>query len=552
MNNNPLDNKLDKQLKAGFDAQKHQAPAHLWDKISEELAADTSLENKLESLREDTPIVAAPIGLWNTISKDLDTDQLIDGKVADAIETQPLKVAPISIWKGIQRQLNIDATWVKIANELPHVAPKSKWRKRTAQITAAAMLLLLLRTCTGEPTLPIQNTATLAEETTTINTKSSNDQATTSIAEGKKTITKEKLESASTKEQQAATKKNTIVAKEQATLDNNTKESPQPLANNRYEKTGNTVESSLIGVSKKESENNLKNNSKKIQPLPTSTTIAASLEQETVDRQANIVTNNILQPIENSNNETIAPSKTYNWLDGVALLPLVTAIQATEKAILLETEIETSDKKSPLEDKLKVGVFVVVNSTTIVNEDTREGWKGSDRIQNNANLAANYGLWASYQFLPKSSLVAEFSINADNRQGYRVTEGGINYDKEWVLKYQRVSLAYQHQLWQAKGTQVINTITAQGGLYVGFLQQAKLFYDGELFFDALQEHRQFDVGFKLAIGQELQFGNMLIGYGLRSDIGAANVFRGNSMVLPQENKTSLLHLGGYVTVGYKF
>ncbi len=552
MNNNPLDNKLDKQLKAGFDAQKQQAPAHLWDKISEELAADTSLENKLESLREDTPIVAAPLGLWDTISKDLDMNQLIDDKVADAIETQPLKTAPISIWKGIQRQLNIDATWVKIADELPHAAPKSKWRKRTAQLTAAAVLLLLLRTCTGEPTLPIQNTATLAEETTTINTNSPNDKTITSIAEGKKSKIKEELESASTKEQQAATKKNTIVAKEQATLNNNKTKSIQPLANNRHDKTANTVESSLIGASKKENENNSENNSKKIQPLPTSTTIAASLEQETVDRQANIATDDNSQIIENSNNETIATHKTYNWLDGVALLPLATGTQATEKAELLETDVETSDKKTPLADKLKVGVFVVVNSTTIVNEDTREGWKGSDRIQNNANLAANYGLWASYQFLPKSSLVAEFSINADNRQGYQVTEGGINYDKEWVLKYQRISLAYQHQLWQAKGRQVVNTITAQGGLYVGFLRQAKLFYDGELFFDALQEHRQFDVGFKLAIGQELQFGNMLIGYGLRSDIGAANVFRGNNMVLPQENKTSLLHLGGYITVGYKF
>ena len=242
-------------------------------------------------------------------------------------------------------------------------------------------------------------------------------------------------------------------------------------------------------------------------------------------------------------------------LDALVLNILMVTNTVEPIQLLEEIQLEKKKKtsKNLIEGKLEAGAFVVVNSTMLLNNETREGFDQNSLTTNHFGLAANYGLWVSYRILPKGALVAEFSINADNRQAYGVYQKGVFYIKEWVMKYNRFSLAYKHDLWQTNSDKLINTkVVAQVGVYMGMMREAKLFYDGVLFFDKQSDYHQFDFGFKVALGQEILIDKFVLGYGIRSDIGAANIFKGNNQLNSKEDQTNIIHIGGYVLLGYRF
>ena len=207
----------------------------------------------------------------------------------------------------------------------------------------------------------------------------------------------------------------------------------------------------------------------------------------------------------------------------------------------------------PIVGRFQAGAFIVLNATMLLNNDTRSGFDEGSLVQNYYGMAANYGVWLSCRLHQKGALVAEFSVNADNRQAYGVYERGNYYLKEWVMKYNRFSLAYQHDFFVSKAHKKIpHKLVGQLGLYAGFLREAKLFYDGDLKFNGLEEHHRFDFGFKMALGQEIYLDRFVLGYGLRSDFGIVNIFKGNTSLNSNENNTNIIHLGGYLRIGYRF
>ena len=562
MENKDIDQHIDKTLKNCFDAQKHTVPKALWEQIADGLDQDALLDDKLKETGEEI-LHTAPAGLWGMIADSLDkeivTDSTIDKKVKESITNQPVEQAPGIVWTGIEKQLNLDQTWTNIAEALPEegtpiTSSNNKWRKNVNRIATAAMLLLLLRTCVGDGGVSQWSDSLLVhlESTneTELSSKETGDQSTLNTTTNARLPShkKEKADWDSKNEGQivvneikTVSSSMTPISTEEVDVGIKKLKEPSNTSSNRSNSSGNSFSKTKIGGVGGQ----IEKSQEKKQPLPTIAKINTSLGQENVDK---------LDEEENNG---------VNDLEALFPKDVLLGSIAPLQYRLLSNDIEISSEKfasldnilevepSPLEGKLSVGIFTVFNSTTLLNEETREGFSGSDRVQNAPRFAANYGVWIGYQFLPKSSLIVEFSINADNRQAYRIVEDRISYTKEWVMKYNRISLGYQHDLMQTEG-KVSSRIIAQGGIYLGLLRQAKLFYDGELFFDAVADHHQFDFGFKIALGQELTFGKFALGYGVRSDVGATNIFRGNNFFPAQENKTNLLQLGGYITLGYKF
>lgn len=560
MENKDIDQHIDKTLKSCFDAQKHTAPKAIWDKIADGLDSESLLDTKLKEAGEET-LHKAPIGLWKAIASDLDgaiaIDDAIDQKIKESITTEPVQEVPSVAWAGIEKQLNLDQTWNNIADALPKegtpvVSSSKRWRKSINRIAAVAMLLLLLRTCVGDIGIKQWSNPILVHQESTNETTFSNreegeknginstantslfdkDQEESNLDRKTENRVKETVSSNSIP-------KGSIIAEIGAEI-----EAPKERINSSSSKSNSLLFQTEMKEPKKNQEKN--------QPLPTIAKTNTSLGQENVNELGKEKNNRVAR---NSGVEGLESLFSKNILLGNKVNPLQYELLSNEVEIsseeftLLDNVLEV--EPSPLEGKLSVGIFTVFNSTTLLNEETREGFSGSGRVQNAPRFAANYGVWIGYQFLPKSSLIVEFSINADNRQAYRIVEDQISYTKEWVMKYNRISLGYQHDLMQTEG-KVSSRIVAQGGIYLGLLRQAKLFYDGELFFDAVADHHQFDFGFKIALGQELTFGKFALGYGIRSDLGATNIFKGNNFFPAQENKTNLLQLGGYITLGYKF
>jgi len=579
-----IDKHIDKKIKDSFEQLQKKAPSHLWDKIStgleEQEALDEQLDQKVKKGFEQQKAVL-PVGLWDSIADGLETeevlDETIDQKVKEGFEQQTVHKAPASVWRNVRRQLNIDKTWTKVQQELDVRPVVTDWRKRMLQfVSAAAVLLLFLRTCDldtfqPQPTVhtndfppqTITSPHSTQKETHLAKTNSKaastdNSSATHKTQEKKQAgnMATANISSTNNSRNNAHTPDETATANQQMAeneiivVDNvvasNNEDENKPIA------LSNEAATTPLVATKQQGITNVEKNNKKNTSVPTNAKKASSNDRKEAKSQGHrneedaatkeISTNSYfanqqLQPI-------LIPSIENNLLDN--------QLQKPETIRLIDEPILKNEKKNPIAGRLQAGAFVVVNSTMLLNEETREGFSAPDKVKNYFGLAFNYGLWAAYRIGRRHSVVAEFSFNADNKQSYGIWDNGRFFIKEWVMKYNRFSLAYKHDLFMTKGKALDTRINAQLGVYLGFLRQAKLYYDGDLFYDAIDEHRRLDVGFKIAIGQELDFGKFVVGYGLRSDIGVSNIFKGNTTVTAQENKTNVIHLGGYMTIGYKF
>lgn len=600
-----LDKHIDLKIKNSFDSLQEKAPNHLWDSIAQHMDKEPSLDDLLdekvqESYHQNVPKTApaslwgsiaseldneppiddaideklkqsfdqqvdkkAPIALWGAISNELEApattpgnlDKILDNKVKTSFDQQEENKTPDSVWFAINRQLNIDNTWTKISQALDNSPVVSDWRKRMFQFMSAALLLLLfLKTCDFNPNhfeapkelVYVQQTQDKTDKTTILSTPKTSKNAE-SVLSNSTNAKSEEIPASS----QAIVPINTPTASK---LSSTKKKADKTNSNNNVstiahqEANSNTTNKGLIPPTVPA------NSSEKEQP---------AISKKIINKDGNdkpTIDNNKKEKVlitteEETQNEAIATTT-------APILPLwltpVDALASKEKnttpiQLLDDIELTNKVKKNPIAGKLEAGAFVVVNSTMLLNKDTREGFSQNSLIQNYFGVAANYGLWASYRIIPKGSIVAEFSINADNRQAYGVFDQGKYYLKEWIMKYNRVSVAYKHDFWSSQSDKLVNTkVVGQAGLYLGILREAKLFYDGDLRFDALHDHHRFDLGFKVAIGQEILIDKFVIGYGLRSDIGVANIFRGNATLSAQENPTNVIHLGGYLTFGYRF
>jgi hypothetical protein len=604
---NKLDQHIDDKLKTSFDSFQKEAPEHLWEQVSEgmnaEDALNTSLDEKVQvghlnipaqkapasiwksienGLDEISPIdtaldakikdgflsdsKAAPAFLWGAISNELSTppataDTILDDKLKEGFLAQETKKTPNKVWYVVSRQLNIDKTWERISKVLDKEPIVSDWSGRMLRFLAgAALLLLLLKTCTHEPyTLLNPNLVQQVNNNKTSISKPENGVDTESQ---KQEPLKEQNSNSNSLE---SLNSNTSEAKNKNLI--GVLPTSRPKQSSKKGKVEITKGKPSIIVPLVDGDIIYNNNTAISKEKPT--IIAAAVPTESENKNGSIA------PVVDSdiNNETIKESietsiqdknKTPKevkeapnlaLLDALALNPL-TITNTIEPIQLLEEIVLEKKKKSEenlIEGKLEAGAFLVVNSTMLLNNETRAGFDQNSLTTNYFGLAANYGLWASYRILPRGALVAEFSINADNRQAYGTYEKGVFYIKEWVMKYNRFSLAYKHDLWQTGSDKLLNTkVVAQVGVYMGMLREAKLFYDGVLFFDKQSDYHQFDFGFKVALGQEILIDKFVLGYGIRSDIGAANIFKGNNQLNGKENQTNIIHLGGYVLFGYRF
>lgn len=609
-----LDQHIDAQLKTSFDAIQKKAPTHLWKQISEEMDAadrmDASLDEKVQTAHLNAPLQkapapiwdkidaaledtnpidtiidkkikdgflsdskAAPVFLWGAISEELSTppvsvDTVLDEKLKDGFLTQETKKTPNKVWYAVSRQLNIDKTWSRISKVLDKEPVVSDWSGRMLRFFAVAvLLLLLLKTCTHEP-YTLANTDFVHQVNTAQKVKTRPIATLGTIVDAE--LSKE-----------AASKQPNNVSKEAEPTNSHFPTTSFPTTTT----TNKRLTKKLPNSMPKHSSQNEAQASRKggiftiLPPVENRSTtgakeepviiaVAVPVESEVSEEEKNtsilateVRPEVINGPVETKNQgekstesegkEDLKPI----LLDALALNPLTVTNTVEPIQLLDEIALEKKKKtsKNLIEGKLEAGAFLVVNSTMLLNNETREGFDENSLTTNYFGLAANYGLWASYRILPRGALVAEFSINADNRQAYGTYQKGVFYIKEWVMKYNRFSLGYKHDLWQTDSDKFVHTkVVAQAGVYMGTLREAKLFYDGVLFFDKQSDYHQFDFGFKVALGQEILIDKFVIGYGIRSDIGVANIFKGNTQLKSRDDQTNIIHLGGYVLFGYRF
>lgn len=558
---------LEEKVQSSYEQLSAVAPVDLWEGIEQTLPAvdiDQQLDEKLKEGFHQQATKVAPVALWSAISEELGTaaslDEQLDQKVKTSFTEEQPK-APHKVWTAVNRQLNIDRTWQRISAALDAPAQYIDWKLRTLQGLVLALLLLLwVRTCNKVPQVVSPSPAPIAVD----NSTNSNSSLPISKDNQKKTIDNsgkvgvEKQEFATTiLEQQKDRKKENPT--DNLAVDNKKNNSTAFFAPEKELESNLALWNNTIDNDRKNKEELTATTAQQENPTTNSVIPANNnfVENQTAGTKQNfIATFDEKNPTQEgqeytSQKEGLFPLyKTGKLLSSKELAILEMPIILPEELELAKEPAWKKQQWTP-KDKLAVGVFIAVNSTALLNNETKEGFDYNSLTINYFGLAANYGLWARYRLGKRGALMAEYSLNADHRQAYGMYQKGKFAIKEYVFKYNRFSLAYQLDLWQA-AQHPNNKITAQLGAYVGALRASQLYYNKVLVNDNIAEYHQYDGGLKLALGHEITIDHFVIGYGIRSDIGLANIFKGNKNLDGQQNRTNLIHLGGYIHLGYQF
>jgi len=132
--------------------------------------------HKLLKEKMDSFSTKAPDGLWNGISNELNQtvddelnteNQLIDTKLREAASKS--KIAPEFIWYGIEQKLNLDRVWNNMQPELNRIKRTYLFRKSISYISAAAILLLFLRSCSFDNMLQKPVFVEIENQNTSVN-----------------------------------------------------------------------------------------------------------------------------------------------------------------------------------------------------------------------------------------------------------------------------------------------------------------------------------------------------------------------------------------------
>jgi hypothetical protein len=511
-----LEQQLDDKVQASYEAQAATAPEGVWEQLEKNLpaAVDEQLDDKIKQGFTEHVAKAAPLAAWSVIAEELNNtaaslDEQLDDKVKQSYQEEQL-LAPQKVWAAVNRQLNIDRTWKRISAALDAPVVAFDWKLRSLQGLVLALLLLLwFRTCNKVPT--VIPSAPMAAKTKQEKNPAQIINKALSLLESEKNTKNTPKENVLSSTPAPSHKGNQKITTIKVSEAQNT-----PLQQG---------EPSTAGTIKKPQESN------KLNQL--------QLQQKKSQNQDN-QTNQGTRSDYQSSNKTIT-----------AIKPIKVREATIPQELTLVQEPNWKKKPWLFKNRLAFGVFTAVNSTVLLNNETRQSFDYNSLTINYFGLAANYGLWGRYQWHKKGAIVAEYSLNADHRQAYGIYQKGQFVIKEYVFNYNRISLAYQLDLWQDP-QHASHKITAQLGGYAGIRRGFQLYYDKVLVNDKLGDYHQYDAGLKVALGHEFIIDHFVIGYGIRSDIGLANVFRGNKQLNAQQNRTNLIHLGGYIQLGYQF
>lgn len=539
-----LDQQLDERVEASYEQVGATVPVDLWESVEKtlpkvELEIDQQLDDKLkEGFVQQT--VSAPLTLWGAIEDELSSvssiHEELDNKIKNSFEEEQFR-APHKVWAAVNRQLNIDRTWQRISTALDAPVVIIDWKKHSLKGLIIVLLFLLgVKTCQKVST--ISNPSGAIATTIKGNTKKN-----VPIKERKNLLSPEFLNEA--KEKRSVSNKLDL---ENPTWKINKQEQMLDSDENREKNTYKKVQETRLG--------------QKLTAVPDrSMTKEKQVIIGAVGKFAKEIPNNFSSsiPFLEENRETLLKERRESIEDTVAC----NLLRATRlKELIIPSELLFPDlefvkepkwksKKRVLKSRLSIGVFAVVNSTVLLNNETRKGFDSNSLTINYFGLAANYGLWARYSLGKRGALMAEYSINADHRQAYGVYQKGKFILKEYLFKYNRFSLAYQFDLWRNRHS-LKNKVAVQLGAYIGTMRAVNLYYDKVLVGRKVGEYHHYDGGIKIALGHEITINHFVLGYGLRSDIGMANIFKGNKKLKGQQNETNLIHLGAYIHLGYQF
>lgn len=214
-------------------------------------------------------------------------------------------------------------------------------------------------------------------------------------------------------------------------------------------------------------------------------------------------------------------------------------------AIAPEQESLTEEKHANESRRaISVGPVLSYNNSWLINNETRNSFREGSLISSQLSYQKNLGIAVYIPSGRHFTWIADLQFVGKDKQNYSLFEGGEYKRKELALSYYKAGLQLQYHIPRIA---FVSGLTLKAGLFGGLLDHT----EGDMQPDHSQ-YRKFNAGFRLGLGQEKQLGNVIIGYGLATEKGLLNVYKGSGSIPARFNKTHTFNLGPYVNFRYLF
>jgi len=450
----------------------------------------------------------APVELWNNIDLNLEKeDSLIDQKIKDHFLNSDKK-APEYIWYGIEQQLNIDRIWKKISPTLDRLKLVYIWRNRIKKWSAAALLLLLIRSC-GMDLWVVDQVMPFSENQSasisSYNTKEIQQIAKQKIDEKKFDL----VEIINSKNNFLNTEKRDIVK--------------SPFNLEEFENTANY--SGLVDDTSKVNHDLHEDFAKEVKNLTSIVPVVQFVDRDILN----------LKPI--SFNGFVQQSKIF------------------------ETELIKNQLKNRnfyFKPKFDFGIVSTIQQIFLKNDLNAKILSNYVPSSSSSTIGYAYGIILGVNFNPRHAFVSEILINSRMRQDYVYQHNGKTNRETVDFDYFKVNMLYELNMLRF-GTSKRNALNISSGIYLSHLKNknansplASLSSNSSLSILA-PKLNNWDWGFLANIGLEhaLQK-NLLFEYGIRSDIGIGSVYSSNNINYSNNGISNFIGFGFYSTIKYRF
>ena len=455
--------------------------------------------------------VQAPNNLWDKFSHKLDNTPIntqIDDKVKRSAESLE-ENAPPEVWGEINKQLEIDSIWIRISKELDRIRAL-KWIRN-----AAALLLLLLLSWAGFDSLKWSNgngTEVAKSEKFNPSTIDLDNKVYDSFNPSSSDSETENPE-INIKSKSGSTFKNSIISR-----------SNKGTMGYSNEKLG-----AMSGVNKRIDQNN---------------------SERSINANEFIAENEIMATKENV--DGIIPDDS---IERISPLIFEEGFNLDDEPILNQSKsyegIQEEQFPEIKENKLFVGLSFHYNNTWILNEEVRRSFEESSTNGSNRTYSPSYGLVAKYSPHKNHNVFGEFLLRSSLEQDYSgYSSEGNYYKKKLKINYYKIKLGYQLDAFHREGKHNSHLSIRLGG-FVGLLNDYKEYYN-DVTISTDNRYYRYDYGINFALGQEREWNGLLIGYGIATEYGFTNIFRGNDEIREDFNVTNTMSFGPYLNLMYKF
>ena len=454
------------------------------------------LNEKLNAFR--TP---APEGLWEEIFHDMNSVQENQGSTADHIIDEKLKtaanqkhIAPEFIWYGIEQKLNLDSIWNAMQPELNKIRKRYIYRKVLSYLSAAAILLLLIRGCgLGEYGV------------------------NTTMPDTLKLQTAQKYQYNITSNEKKLAHNNS--QKEQGSNTLNWKNFASTTVNDNFSSDNNSgLSTEVNSIIQRDGLSGAIISAQSYDILDSSTHNAMDMNEY-----------EIKDPVE------IASIK-INLLE-----------MPNEEPELSIFEDQVKSKRNNRVNEYSFGLLAIAKSALFLND---QNYSKLNRIRAadvnlQPNLGFSYAVVVGTRF-GKHAIDAEFYYNTKTIQHYNYMVSGRQHSDRTELNYTRVNLIYKPVLYSFKTSNII----ANAGTYISNLKGVNHSSTAHFASSNNFDVNSWETGIILGLGQEHRLSrNVVFDYGLRNEIGLTNIFKSDN---GSRANTKLLGFGAYVALRYTF